>query len=232
MADFTRLDSDAVRIERTDVANMWQGYEFGRPGRMVEYFEDFLEGTASVTAFDVTETGAATEAVADEHGGVLLITNAAADDNNVVLQLGNSTDGTTGETVLPANGKNIYLECRMKKSDATQSDWLFGLVTTDTTPLSSTTGYFFQKDDGDTNVDLWVNNSQTLAVKTDDTSYHVYGIKVKGVSEVEFWIDEVKVATLPFTGSATEVRPTFAIQNGEAVAKTMSIDYLMYAFTR
>ncbi len=232
MAEIQLMDAPGVQIAKQSNLDMWQGYQFGRPGLMVEFFEDFLDGTSSLSAFDVTEVGTATQAIADEHGGILLLTNSAADNDATTLQLGNSVDGTTGETLLPAAGKFIYLETRLKKSDATQADWLFGATVIDTTPLSEAAGYFFQKDDGDTQVDLWVNGSTTLNIATDDTSYHIYGIKIVGVSQVEFWIDNVLKATLPFTGTATEVRPTFHIQDGEAVAKTMSIDYLMVAATR
>lgn len=224
MGDFTRVDSDTLKINRIDNANMWQGFEFGRPGSFVYHFDDFFTFTGA--EWVVTETGVNTQAISDGHAGRLLLTNAAADNDLTSIQMGNTGDATTGESLLPADGRTIYLECRMVKSDATQSDWLFGLVTTDTTPLSSTTGYFFQKDDGDTNVDVWTNGSTTLSVATDDTSFHKYGIRINGTTDVEFWIDDVKESTVTFSGTATEVRPTFHIQNGEAVAKTMTIDYL------
>jgi len=212
---------------------MWDDFEFGRPGRMACYFDDFFVFTAA--NWVVTETGTNTQAITDEHGGVLLLTNAAADDDRTGLQLGNTGDAGTGESIAPASGRLIYYETRLKISDATQSDFVAGLVTTDTTPLTSANSIKFQKDDGDTQLDVIAENT-TQSIQTNvftvTTGYMVLGFKVTGLDKIEYWVNNNKVATIQTNITSTEMRPTFHIQNGEAVAKTMSIDYLFVAATR
>lgn len=235
MPTYRDLDRDAWRLTRNETPNMWEGFEFGRPGRMVYYFNDFLSFIPTEWTITEVEAGAgdASEAITDEHGGVLLITNDAADNDAVTLQLGGQT---AGESIACASGRLVYFETRLKISDATQSDFLAGLVVTDTTPLAHTDGIIFRKDDGDTALDLSVSNtsvaSTELNVFTVGTTYMKLGFKVIGLDKVEFWVNDNLEATISSNVPSTEIRPTLHIQNGEAVAKTMSVDYICVAATR
>ena len=195
------------------------------------YFEDFDYYAAA--DWTVTETQAgATQALADGDGGLLLLTNTAADNDLVSLQ-------KVGESFRFATGKKLFFEARFKVSDATQSDVVIGLQITDTTPLDVTDGVFFIKADGAATVNFRVekNNTATtassIATMANDT-YIRLGFYYDGVSAVQYFVNGT------YTGSSVttnlpddeDLTVTFAIQNGEAVAKTMTVDYIYVAKER
>lgn len=195
------------------------------PTQAHTYFEDFDYYTAA--DWVVTETGVATQVLANEDGGALLVTNAAADDDASFSQ-------KVGESFLFETTKKLWFEARFKVSDATQSDWVVGLQITDTTPLDVTDGVFFRKDDGDALIDFVVekNNTATtetgIATNVDDT-YIRLGFFYNGVDEVKAFINGVATATLAVTNlpDDEELTISFGIQNGVAVAKTMTVDYIL-----
>ncbi len=218
------IDHEVFQVKRanSDQESFWDGYKFGANTHLFSEYKNHFNAYASGD-WTVTETGSGSRVATDEVGGVLLVTNGASDDDANRFQL-------VGESFLPAAGKTIWLEARIKISDATQSDFVFGMCVTDTTPLATANGVKFQKDDGDTNIDLLVSNgsadSSVLALATMSTSHIRYGLKINGLSSVDYWIDGIKKGTLTTAIPATEMKLTMMIQNGEAVAKTMSVDYI------
>lgn len=206
------------------------------PTRLHTYFNDF--DTYVAGDWTVTETQAgATQALTNGDGGILLLTNSAADDDLVALN-------KVGESFLMESGKKAFFKARFKVSDATQSDFVIGLQITDTTPLDVTDGIFFQKDDGDANLDFHVekDNSATsataIATVADDT-YITVGFYYNGVDEVVYAASTSSTNPTVLGKLATtnlpddeELTISIALQNGEAVAKTMSIDYVYAAKER
>lgn len=206
------------------------------PTRLHTYFNDF--DTYVAGDWTVTETQAgATQALTNGDGGILLLTNSAADDDLVALN-------KVGESFLMESGKKAFFKARFKVSDATQSDFVIGLQITDTTPLDVTDGIFFQKDDGDANLDFHVekDNSATsataIATVADDT-YITVGFYYNGVDEVVYAASTSSTNPTVLGKLATtnlpddeELTISIALQNGEAVAKTMSIDYVYVAKER
>ena len=207
--------------------------ELGQPAATIfhTYFEDFDYYTAG--DWTVTETDAgATQALTDGDGGLLLITNTAADNDLVSLQ-------KKGESFRFASAKALFFEARFKVSDATQSDVVIGLQITDTTPLDVTDGVFFIKADGAATVDFRVekNNTATtasaIATMANDT-YIRLGFYYDGSSAVQYFVNGT------YTGSSVttnlpddeDMTVTIAIQNGEAAAKTMTVDYIYVAKER
>lgn len=158
MADYLnlRLDRDLPRSQRR------------------EFFDDFDNYTAA--DWTITETGTGTRAVQNETGGVLKITNGASDDDANFLQWSGNTLASTAETWKFVAGRPLYFGARVKLSDATQSDFVFGLQIADTTPLAVSDGVYFRKDDGDAYLDFVVIKDSTAstatAAYTMDTSYH------------------------------------------------------------
>lgn len=206
------------------------------PPRWFEYFEEFTAGSAGYTEADwvltTTELGAgsASEVVTDEDGGILLITNDAADNDADFFQ-------SKGELYKFESGKKFYCEFRFKISEATQSDFVFGLQVRDTTPLAVTDGVFFSKDDGDALLDFHSIaasvDSAALAVATVTTAYAKYAFYYDGATRVQAAVNDVIVGELTqITPPTTELTVSFGIQNGEAVAKTMSVDYIYCAKER
>ena len=201
------------------------------PTKFHSYMEDF-DYYASAD-WTVTETDAgATQALTDGDGGLLLVTNTAADNDLVAIQ-------KKGESFRFASGKKLFFEARFKVSDATQSDLAIGLQITDTTPLDVTDGVFFIKADGSTSVSFLVEKNGTattataVATMANDT-FITLGFNYDGGSVMEYCVNGVVTGTAVTTNlpDDEDLTISFAIQNGEAVAKTMTVDYIFVAKER
>lgn len=201
------------------------------------FFDDFDRYNASDWIITTTEAGAgsASEALTAIDGGALLITNDAADNDCDFFQ-GNAA------SFLMAAGKRAFFKCRFKVSDATQSDVVIGLQVTDTTPLAVTDGIFFQKDDGDTHIDFYcqkdastgLNSVADIAELADDTFVEL-AWAYDGVGSVAYFVNGVQKGTLSATSAFlpdATLNVSFGIQNGEAVSKTMTLDYVFAAKER
>lgn len=228
----TRLPGGVSTKDATN--GVFYHYPYPDPTKCYSYFNDFTAYLAAEWTITTTEAGAgsATEALNNAAGGQLLVTNAAGDNDSDEFQLLN-------ESFLMVAGKKSWFECRFQTSDATQSDILFGLVITDTAAIDGfTDGVVFQKDDGDTDIgfisykDSAGTTNTTVATLADDTWIKM-GFYFDG-ADFFLYADDVqksreKAATIP---DDEELRVSFALQNGEAVAKTMTVDYVFAAQER
>lgn len=200
-------------------------------------FNDFMRPTDYDTndwTLTTVELGAgsATEAISNADGGILLITNDAADDDSDFFQLAK-------ETVKFEAGKRILFAMRLKVSDATQCDFVAGLQITDTTPLAVTDGVYFRKDDGDAFLDFVVVKDSAATTDTaiftvSSDTYMVLAFEYNGYDAIYPWINGVRGQKVAVTNlpDDEELTLSFGIQNGEAVAKTMSVDYFYVAKER
>ncbi len=234
MATPTRFTSGVTTADRTAALGF-----FGLPdptGWHV-YFNDFDTFNTAEWTITTVEAGAgsATEALTDADGGVLLVTNDAADNDADFFN-------KVGESFLLESGKRAFFKARFKVSDATQSDFVMGLQVTDTTPLDATDGIYFMKDDGDALLDVYCRKNATtgstsatgIATVVSDT-YMTVGLAYDGKSSLAYFVNDVQLGTLDASSSYlpdTELTISFGIQNGEAVAKTMSVDYILAAKER
>ncbi len=216
------------------------------------FFDDFdtwVTDTSSAAKYTISTVeagaGSASEAAADERNGVLLITNDAADNDSDFLQKLN-------ESFMPTAGKKTIFKARFKCNDATQVEWYMGLMVTDTDPFSSTAGdgvtdgIFFMKEDGTTNIDFYVQKDATTGQLTSAAvttaaaanTYMTLGFVFDGARYVKLYKDDVCVSTVDLTTTLatylpdTELTISFGIKTGEAVAKTMSVDYIFCAAER
>lgn len=189
------------------------------------FFDDFDIYTAGDWA--VTQVGVATQVLTDGDGGQLLVTNAAADDDSSCQQL-------VKESFTLEAGKKAWFTARIKCSAATHVDWLAGLHVTDTTPIASapSDGVYFRKDDEDTNIDITVMKASAVVAEvagiavatTDFVRLEFY---FDGVDTIEYFVDKVKLGSIETTNfPTTELNVSFAVQNGEAVAKTLTVDWI------
>lgn len=204
------------------------------PSSVHSFFTDFDGYTAA--NWIVTETdAAATEALTAGDGGLLLITNTAADNDLVALQ-------TLVGSFLMAAGKKAWFKARFKVSDATQTDLVMGLQIIDTTPLAVSDGIWFQKDDGDAQIDVYCGKSAgagttsatNVATLADDT-FIVLAWEYDGKSTVTYFVNDVALGVLDASSTYlpdANLAVSFALQNGEAVAKTMTVDYIFAAKER
>lgn len=197
-----------------------------------EYFNDFDHGgefnnITDTLTWGITNTGTGTIATADGDGGFLLLTNAAADNDLLFVQ-------KVGESFKYAAGSVMGFGARFKVSDATQSDFVIGLVITDTTLLDVTDGIFFQKDDGDALLDFHVEKNDTatdataIATVVADTFLTVQWLYSPEDAKIFYGVDGVVLGSLALTNVCDdeELTITFGLQNGEGVAKTMTVDWI------
>jgi hypothetical protein len=232
----TRFPSGVTTVAKSKPLGM---FGLPDPTGWHTYFNDF--DTYVAGDWTVTEVGTGTRALTDVDGGALLVTNAAADNDTNQFQ-------KLGESFLLVAGKRAFFKARFKVSDATQSDFLIGLAVLDTTLQGAidgagvTDGIFFSKDDGDALLDIQVQKNATtgqvraagIATVVADTFLTV-AWAYDGKSEVAYFVNDVQKGTLAATSAYlpdTELTVSFAIQNGEAVAKTMTVDYLFAANER
>jgi hypothetical protein len=200
------------------------------PEDYYEYFNDFTKPTDYDTndwTLTTVEAGAgsATEAIGNLAGGVLVVTNDAADDDSDFFQ-------STKEVFKFVSGKKLYFAMRFKISDVTQSDFVAGLQITDTTPLAVTDGIYFRKDDGDAFLDFVVIKDSSATTKTavatlTNDTYVKVAFYYDG-SEMAIYVNDVAVGDCALTNvpDDEELAISFGIQNGEAVAKILSVDYI------
>ena len=204
------------------------------PTKFHTYFNDFDTYTAG--DWTVTETDAgATQALTAGDGGLLLLTNTAADNDLVALQKNPAAFTFTA-------GKKTFFSCRFKVSDATQSDVVIGLQVVDATPLDVTDGVYFLKADGSTaisvicrkNASTGSTSASSIATLANDTFIEL-GFAYDGEGKVYYEVNGNVVGSLDASSSYlpdTTCTVSFAIQNGEAVAKTMTLDYVYVAKER
>lgn len=211
-------------------SNMFADMGQNAPSSFHNYFEDFDYYAAGDWTVTETDSGA-TQALTDGDGGWLLITNTAADDDLVALQ-------KKGESFRFASGKKLWFEARFKISDATQSDFVMGLQITDATPLDVTDGVFFIKADGSTSVSLRVEKNNTATATTVTTmandTFVTLGFFYDGESTVYYFVNGALGGSSVTTNlpDDEDLTVSFALQNGEAVAKTMTVDYINVAKER
>lgn len=227
-ADNTNFENG---VTNRNAANIFGSMAQLDPTRFHNYMEDFDYYVAA--DWNVTEVGSATQVLTDADGGVLLITNAGADNNSSFSQ-------KDGESFLFEASKPLYFRAGFEVNGATQSDIVMGLQITDTTPLAVSDGVYFIKADG---TDLMF----LVAVKDSVTVTGSEGITLADDTPItlEFYWDGIDRIYYGFNGNVIgHITPgaslpddevltvSFGIQNGEAVAKTMAVDYVFVAKER
>ncbi len=220
----TRLPS-GVNTEAT--SSIFANYPLPRDSSLITYFNDFF--TYTTNRWVVTETQAgATQALTAGSGGWFLLTNSAADDDLVAVQK------TPAMLDLSAT-KQTWFSSRFKVSDATQSDVVIGMQVVDTTPLDVTDGIYFLKADGAATVDVICRkdastgstSAASIATLTSDTFVQLDWY-YDGAGYLFYAINGTVSGSLSVASyfPNTTVTVSFAIQNGEAVAKTMTVDWV------
>ena len=192
-------------------------------------FDRYAAADWTVTLVGTTPTNALTSI----DGGALLMTMAATDDSSSSLQL-----PTNGFLFDPT--KRLFFKSRFKISDATQSDFVLGLQILDTTPLAVSNGIWFQKDDGDAFLDLHVakasvqTDATAIATVVADTFMTISFYYDPGDSSIKYYVNDVLIGEAAITNApdAQALTVSISMQNGEAVAKTMTLDYVFAAKER
>ena len=199
------------------------------PSKYHVYHNDFDTYLASDWTITTTEGGSgnASEALGDRDGGLLVITNDDADNDNDFLQL--VKEGFKFES-----GKQLAFNARFKTSDADASDVVIGLQITDTSPLDVSDGVFFLLTDGSTTLQFIVEKDGTQStlnlptVMADDTFMTVGFVFDPKDQLFHVFQNNAEVGTVVSTNAPDDedLTVSFGIQNGAAAAKVMPVDYL------
>lgn len=200
----------------------------------VVYFNDFLMAQDYAGGdWVVTETDSgATEALAaDELNGALLITNTAGATDVVQLQ-------SAEEWFKLSSGKRAWFETKLKLSEVTEIAAFVGFCTTDTTVIAGTTDSVgFRTVDGSAALTSLTEDNTTETTNTVatlvDATYVTLGFYWDGISRVYFFVNRSLKATHSTNIEQTnKLALTLCVTNGEAVAKTLTVDYLYAAMER
>lgn len=190
------------------------------------------------TDWVITETGSGTRAISQAKDGLLLITNAGGGSDANFFQARDVASGQVAEHWKYVANYPLYFGIRFKVSDATLSSVVAGLQITDTSPLAVSDGIFFLKSTAARTVSLAGYKGSTgstvagvLNVNgylTDDTFTTLEFLYDGTSSFVSGYQDGVLFGGIPLTNmpNTEELTVSFGIQNGEAVAKTMTIDWI------
>ena len=199
------------------------------PQKYHSYFNDFDTYLASDWTITTTEdgTGSATEALADGDGGLLLVTNAAGDNDNDFFSI-------SQRRIQVRIWKATSFQHRLKTNDATETDIVAGLQLTDTSPLDVTDGIFFLKSDGGTTVTFIVEKDSTQSTLdlpnalADDTFMTIGFVYDPKDQKFHVFQNNVLAGTVVSTNvpDNEELTVSFGIQNGAAAAKTLTVDYI------
>lgn len=202
---------------------------FPHPARAIVDFEEFLK--QALADWTVTKIGAGTNVLTAGDGGRLLITNAGANGDTVAYQ-------RTVANLRLDKKRDAFFEAKLELSDVVNSLLVVGMQALDSTPFAVSDGIYFNKINGSASVDLaifkaaagsvaavaavaaLVNATQTKLQWYYDASaarlYYGQDDVVKGYTEA--------LTNFPDT---VDLTMSFALQNGAAAAKAMTVDYVM-----
>ena len=214
------VENPAAPTRWLDILGKCQKYN-SRPGCAIT-----SEWTTTVIS-DGAGTSAPTNSTTA--GSWVTITNAAGDYDGVSMQL-------KGENFDIANP--FYIETKVTPSEATQCDFAFGLIETDTTIFAVDTahaiavsgaGIFFSKLDAVTGIKLSVYDSgaavSTTSVGTLTTSAITLAMYFDG-EILHVYVDDVEVAQITDGLPTSALTPTIDYHNGNDVANTCEIAYV------
>jgi len=182
--------------------------------------------TGEFTSWTDTETGTNTKVNSATANSLFTATTGATEYNGYSSQL-------KGEAFAAATDKPFYVGGKFSVSDATQSDFLFGLAETDTTLTAASSahaiavsgaGFFFAKIDGSTTINFYIYSGgaevTSLSVGTMDTSIHEYEIYFDG-QFVNVYFDGVKVGSTDVNIPTVATTLSLSVRAGAAAAKTL-----------
>ena len=158
-------------------------------------------------------------------GGVWKILTNDAENDGQNIQI-------TGESFLPAADKPFYFGITLQIDEATESDFIVGLCTTDTDLLGNMTdGIYFRKVDASTDIafvtEVGSAETPSTAVGTlVDNTYVTLELYAESNTSVKAYIDGVLVATHTAGITAVELTPSVHFLTGEAVFHAMLVDWL------
>jgi hypothetical protein len=180
----------------------------------------------------VTNTGAATQALAAGDGGLLLFTNSAAGADIAQIERKVAAFRTVGK-VASAPGVPQYFGCKLKVDSAANGDFLVGLVkpTANAFTTGITDGIWFQKIAGAA-IDFKIVSSGAgtttvagIANAADNTFISLEWCYDGNV--IWYGVNGAILGSVADTNvpAAVDTGPAFALRNNTAVARTLTLDH-------
>lgn len=197
-----------------------------------QYFNDFDAYVAG--DWTITATGSTTTALTAGNNGLLLLTNSAA--NNDLLALQKNPSSFTLDPTKPS-----WFSARFQVDNATNAALVMGLQVVDTTPLDVTDGIYFLKSAASTQVAIICRKDATTGSTTAthitdmaDATSILLGWYYDGNGKLIYEVNGTVVGSLAVTNffPDTAVTVSFAVQNGTAAGRTMTVDYIFASQAR
>lgn len=230
MADFQLFDADAVKINRQDTTNMWQG--FFHPLRPCSFVDLQVDECNQFVSGDWTETkvGSGTTTISTTKTSTFNTTTSGASGDSNNLQ-------RIAPAGIVAAGRRIFFESLIQVDDATNANFLIGLSVTNTDINTPTTSVLFKKASGGTSYSLLVSNSSTTttvnSVATAVANVDIkLGFVLTAAGQLDAYVNDVKVVTLTagnFPALGSVLRQSYQIKAGTAAARTALVAYLATA---
>jgi hypothetical protein len=192
-------------------------------------------GTNFATGAEFTATavsvgaGTSTPSQAVTAGDRLLMTNAANENDGLNIQV-------VGTPFQLTSGKPLYFGVKASISDATQSDFMVGLATKDTTIIAAHAlslvddGFGFYKLDGGTAIVAFAEKagvvSTVTAAAVATTTKRIYEMYWDGNGTITWYLDGVEVTSMSAGYPTVVLSPSIVLQNGEAVVKTGLVEWM------
>lgn len=230
MAAPTRYPNGVTNVASSNPMGM---LGFLDPSQQQVYWNDFHVYTSGDWTETATSVGAGTSAsaISDAAGGVVTLTSAANENDGAFYE-------SQGESWTITAGKKMWLKIRFKTSDATQSDIIFGLHSTSTTPQTAANRFLFESVDGSAaiyfNSDDNTNDEDSDTVATlADATWIELAAYYDGKGNIELYADGSKITTFtPTTIPTTELALGWGQLNGSASVETLDVDYILVAKER
>lgn len=228
----TRLEGGITNV---NVDNIFNSLRQPDPTQYHQYFEDFDYYNAGNWTVSETQAGA-TQALTDGNGGLILLTNSAA--NNDVNQI-----QKVGESFLLTPGKMAFGKFRLKVDDATLAAFAVGLQVANTDGTGAVTdGIYFLKAAAATTIAVRVRkNTSTgataanLTVAAADDTFVELAFFYDGVDRLYYGANGSVLGYLDASSAYlpdTELSPVITLKNGSGVARSLTADYFFIAQER
>lgn len=193
------------------------------------YFNDFFAYAATDWTLTTVEAGAgsATEALLAGPGGLILITNDAADNDADWFQV-------PTEQFKYVAGKKLQFTMRFQLSRV-DGDFMAGLYITDTDPIGGVSdGIYFRKLAAEAGLSLIVEKNATeSAVVVIPTivaaTWYIVEFYYDGSdSKIKAYVDRTGAGSVPLTNAPDDedLALSFGFQNGSANASTLTVDFI------
>lgn len=222
-------------ITNEDVGNIFNSLRF--PSHLGSHL--FEEDFYTFTAAQWTETdvqGVNTVAIADGNGGIITMTLAGADNDEVALQ--RVAAGITVESWLFDPDSRFFIEILATLSEVTLTEMLIGLAITDATLLPAPTdGLYFHKAEGAGLVTLDARKDDVEVSGDVGTIVDATAFRLQAFYDGEGTAGRLYGALNGVIGSFSEpgvsfpddeeLTISFAVRAGEAAAKVLTMDRIV-----